>query len=948
MSGTMSGALPPIRLTMEGQDVVERAMDAVGAAAGRMAQQTAQAGQGFGTLSTAAEASARIVAGMNAGLGTLGTTIGRLGGDFSVLGGVVDRAGVAATGLLRVMTGGAGLVPALGALGAAAGAAYATFQNWEPITRSLGQAFDFLTGRVRVNEQAVRDASAGVLAFIRLSEDAAERSRRLYREGMANIRDQATASAAALTQNMEGMQAQLGRLTRGARVGTSVDATIDALEANPSRTAPENAILDSLRRQQAALRQESAAAAARLESDPEAQRLRGIIDFLERQIAAQQNIAALAEARIHGSVQDGSGANNRTVPPARRAGGGSQRNPNLYGPLDDQGPERARQAALDRTREQQQQLQRIEREEARRLERIEEANRRTTDSIVQYGAERFADLFDKNGRGWAGMWETMERTARTTLARIAAELILRPVVQPIVESLNLGGGGTLSGVAGLFGLGGPAGGGVRAGGGGGFASAGALSGAASGGGSGGWFGGIGSTVSGWMNTPIYSSGGGFFGPSSIAAPAGYGSMTLETMPAMSPATTGQNFATVGQGIAAAGTGFAVGSMAGGAIASSPARAQNAMAGAAGGAVAGAIVGSVFPVIGTAIGALVGGIIGGLGGSQIGPGGKGFSGGDVAIGVDASGRLAVVGYGGKNFDGGPAQQQVAQGLNPLNQVLSATQTRIVNPGGYQFRGATAIGQQGFGDSRAAFGPDQIFQRIRSFLVSDDPTMETVLRRGTLTDFQDFAAAGDFIRQVYEPLVASTKTDEERLADSIEKLRESFDKAIETAARYGLSTDPLIVARERALEQARQPQGAASAATTAAASTLLAQLTVGGAGGLSPDAQYLAGLQLLQQRRGGSLESYAEAVQFLLPAARGYLGTSERYSALVAGIGADVRGMGGDPAGLAAILEAQSGGAAAIDRFAGLQSVTNDELRGLRSDLRTMILELEVLIARRTAA
>ncbi|MCR0980620.1 hypothetical protein [Roseomonas populi] len=66
------------------------------------------------------------------------------------------------------------------------------------------------------------------------------------------------------------------------------------------------------------------------------------------------------------------------------------------------------------------------------------ANRRVTDDIVRYGADAFADMFDKNGKGWKGLLDTFETTFRRTMARIAAEAIIRPVVSPIVQGLGLG------------------------------------------------------------------------------------------------------------------------------------------------------------------------------------------------------------------------------------------------------------------------------------------------------------------------------------------------------------------------------------------------------------------------------------------------------------------------------------------------------------------------------
>jgi hypothetical protein len=99
----------------------------------------------------------------------------------------------------------------------------------------------------------------------------------------------------------------------------------------------------------------------------------------------------------------------------------------------------------------------IERDLKASQERQERLIERSTDSIVDYAGDSFADLFDKNGTGWAGMLDTFEATARRTFARIAAEAIIRPVISPIVSSVvggASGAGGTgqaASGAAGMLG-----------------------------------------------------------------------------------------------------------------------------------------------------------------------------------------------------------------------------------------------------------------------------------------------------------------------------------------------------------------------------------------------------------------------------------------------------------------------------------------------------------------
>jgi hypothetical protein len=78
----------------------------------------------------------------------------------------------------------------------------------------------------------------------------------------------------------------------------------------------------------------------------------------------------------------------------------------------------------------------------RAAENIERQNQQTTDSIVRYGADRFADMFSENSRGWAGMLDTFRNTFRSLMARLAAEAIIRPIIAPIVQGLGLGQLGT--------------------------------------------------------------------------------------------------------------------------------------------------------------------------------------------------------------------------------------------------------------------------------------------------------------------------------------------------------------------------------------------------------------------------------------------------------------------------------------------------------------------------
>ena len=149
--------------------------------------------------------------------------------------------------------------------------------------------------------------------------------------------------------------------------------------------------------------------------------------------------------------------------------------------------------------------------------------------------------------------------------------------------------------------------------------------------------------------------------------------------------------------------------------------------------------------------------------------------------------------------------------------------------------------------------------------------------------------------------------------------------------------------QAIERQRVASGASGGGSLG--NDLAVQLTVGGLGGLSPEAQYLAGLQYLNSARGQGIEAFTRAAQAVLPAARSYLGTSERYSALVAGIGSDLRRMGGDPNGLTALLDAQARGTASLERIAGFSEQSLTVQQDTLAAIRDLALKIETIISRR---
>ncbi len=490
---------------------------------------------------------------------------------------------------------------------------------------------------------------------------------------------------------------------------------------------------------------------------------------------------------------------------AARRGGGGSRLPDAdlqAGWLAVQDQNRDREAAeRAEAREWDQEQERREREAERAQERAIQANRRVTDSIVGYTADAFADMFDKNGKGWEGMVDTFETTFKRMIARIAAEAIIRPIVAPIVQSLGLGalgtGNGGFAGFGGLFGGGGDvaAGGGMASAGGGTgglgqLQSVGSLFSTSTWGGGGGWFSGFGGLLGGSTAPAI----------SSLPAAPTAGSIA-GVVPSSGMTIGGASLGAWGAGI---GIGYMGGSMLGSYIAQTPAQRTNSQIGAGGGALAGAAIGTaIFPGVGKVIGGALGGIVGGGAGGMIGPSSK-FSGGDVGIGVGADGLLRITGTGGKNWNAGAARDSVQQQLDQINAVLRASGTTISGAGGFDWdrgSGGLTLGFAGSGGSSNVFGPSEIFRRVRGNLTSSNDNMRTALQSSTVQSFGDVANVAQWLASTYEPLSKATEQ-ASSWNDALKRINDTFLPAIETASRFGLAIEQLMARQKEATDEFRR--------------------------------------------------------------------------------------------------------------------------------------------------
>jgi hypothetical protein len=72
---------------------------------------------------------------------------------------------------------------------------------------------------------------------------------------------------------------------------------------------------------------------------------------------------------------------------------------------------------------------------------------RTIDSVVDYGSDRFADLFSETSGGWDRTMARIRQTAIGTFAKMVGDALLRPIIQPFYMQ-NAGTIGSLSGANG--------------------------------------------------------------------------------------------------------------------------------------------------------------------------------------------------------------------------------------------------------------------------------------------------------------------------------------------------------------------------------------------------------------------------------------------------------------------------------------------------------------------
>jgi hypothetical protein len=798
----MSGStqIPPIPLRFEGAENVQRTIDAIVARVGQLEAAGKGASASFGTLRTQAEQA-------GGAFRNTGQIIGQAGyqvQDFAV------QVASGQSALTAFVQQGSQLAGIFGPGGAVAGAVLAIGgiaaqfllmgENAEEAKRRTEASFKGMA-------EAGRDITNVLREINQLFLTASQRAAAAANAQVGNLQADTRRLLDVALQRNEGNSMELVRAQRElAEIERGIQRRRDETYA---RTGSR--VSDADRGDESRLFAARASVAG-LEQDMARQSQR--IGDLQAALRRLENAGIITSGgEEYGPGSDDFLSRQREAERAARTGAraAARRDPNQYGPLD--GSPQS-QMQLERGRIQAEEAaardqEKRARELTRELERQEDANRRTTDRIVDYSASAFADLFEENGQGFEGLMETFEKTAKQTFARIAAEAIIRPMVEPVVSGLGLGSFGSANGgFSGLFG-------GAVSGRNGAAATVGGSGGSSAGGG-------IFSGLGGYVSNPVWQPGMGWF-----AADVSKFNAASSAAPWMVPSIPGTGgggilsslgASSLGNYAAGIGGGFMAGSALGGYLAGqSTARQTNAQIGAGGGAVAGAIAGTmIMPGIGTVVGGLIGGLAGGAGGGLIGPG-KGFSGGDVGVSVDANGFLTIGRVGGKNWDSGASRQQSQQQLDQINAVLRGAGVTIGGLGGAH------LGYQGYGGSHQVFGPTEMWGAVRNNLGTSNPTLAAALRQPWMQSFEDlgviapysaandnltralasggigsrvdFNSAAEFITGTYEPMLEAARVTS-TWTKALQDLTKTYNTAIGRAHSLGLAEEELTAARDKA--------------------------------------------------------------------------------------------------------------------------------------------------------
>ncbi len=534
-----------------------------------------------------------------------------------------------------------------------------------------------------------------------------------------------------------------------------------------------------------------------------------------------------------------------------------------------------------------------------------------------------------NGANFATtMASTLSRALRTAVASALDVELFRPLISGLLGGgTGTAGGGALSGLTGMLGLNG-IGGQISSA----FGGSGLLS-------------GVGSSVSGFLGTPLFGSGA-LSGATNSALDALGGAYG----PAL-PSSLGLGGLTIGSAIGQAGLGFGAGSLAGSLV-------QNLRGTSGPGASIGAAIGSLAGLAFGPLGALAGGILGGAGGGLFGPTQKGLESRSGVAGIytlDSNGFLKIQDVGGKRGDTAGFTAGLQAQLTDINTALQSRGLALGYGGGAAWSVGTGPAAAGLA---SGVNPNNFSSMIWA-PGGGNVGQAVAALRGQGADFNSVLSGVDWVKQVYEPMVATTSV-ADQFQTAIDNVNSSFGAIIDRATQLGLATDALVRKRDEevaAIEKQRSAQtDLTSSRLTDTANGLFYDLSFGGNSSLAPESQYFAAVSTL--RKAGSalagggedaLNRYTGLARSVLPVARGFLGTSERYGDLVAEVSRTLRGAApGADLSLASLLEGQAGGTDRLIEITaayGAQQV--DLLRGVKAEISGLSAQITGILARLAA-
>jgi hypothetical protein len=416
--------------------------------------------------------------------------------------------------------------------------------------------------------------------------------------------------------------------------------------------------------------------------------------------------------------------------------------------------------------------------------------KQSTDDIVRYTADRFADLWSNTKGGWKAVWDNVETTFKQMIARIAAEAIIRPIISPIVANATGATPAAGSGASGSLG----------------------------GGGSGDMLQNL-SSLGRQLGTKIFgqSADGGAItveAGSALDASGSEGASLLESSIVEEGGSASAGAGAAGAGFSGfmggVGAGFAAGSLLNSAVGGHE---QQGQVGSAIGATAGAIIGSIIPVIGTFLGGVIGGALGGLVGGMFGPGPSVGPGGVALLG-EQGGRLNV-GYanGDNGFDPSivrNAAQEVADAVNKLADTYKLT-IDLNNPNMVQNSNALIAGPgalaPGSSDPHAATSQAGLVDNLITsrVLESSDPHVQAAINSSTAKDLEQNLQLVTSLIAVLKSVNDNGTIDPKPLTATeqiLKAINDRFDLFKDKAADFAYSLGEVDDARQKALAAVTQ--------------------------------------------------------------------------------------------------------------------------------------------------